>query len=86
MTRSKRSLAGKQGAHTTHSRHYGRDITEAARDKFNQGFLDAVDPDRTLPEVERHRRAEHAKKAYFTKLARKSAQARARRAGGGGRG
>jgi hypothetical protein len=31
-----------------------------------------------LPEAERLRRAEHAKKRYFTALARKSAQARSR--------
>jgi hypothetical protein len=41
-------------------------------------FLDEVDPNRTLPEPERLRRAEHARSAYFTKLALKSVQARAR--------
>jgi hypothetical protein len=39
-------------------------------------LIDEVDPDRELPEAERFRRAEHAKKAYFTRLALKSAQAR----------
>jgi hypothetical protein len=43
-------------------------------------FIDQVDPDRTLPEAERLRRAEHARSAYFTGLALKSAQARRRRA------
>jgi hypothetical protein len=42
-------------------------------------FLDEVDPDRVLPEAERLRRAEHARSAYFSKLALKSAQARRRR-------
>ena len=40
---------------------------------------DEVDPDRTLRSAERARRAEHAKKAYFTRLALKSAQARRKR-------
>jgi hypothetical protein len=39
-------------------------------------FLDEVDPDRILPEAERKRRADHARKAYFTRLALKSAAAR----------
>lgn len=37
-----------------------------------------VDPDKVLPEAERQRRAEAAKKAYFTRLALKSVQARRR--------
>jgi hypothetical protein len=44
-------------------------------------FEDEVDPARVLPESERQRRAEHAKTAYFTALAIKSAKARARRTG-----
>ena len=39
----------------------------------------AVDPEGVLPEAERIRRAEHARKAYFTRLALKSAQARRRK-------
>jgi hypothetical protein len=39
-------------------------------------FEDEVDPDRTLPSDERVRRADQAKKAYFTRLALRSAQAR----------
>jgi hypothetical protein len=35
-----------------------------------------VDPDGTLPLAERARRAEHARKAYFAELARKSVKAR----------
>ncbi|CAN5898656.1 hypothetical protein BH23ACT5_BH23ACT5_10360 [soil metagenome] len=42
-------------------------------------FEDQVDPDRVLLPAERARRAEHAKKAYFTRLALKSAQARGKR-------
>jgi hypothetical protein len=42
-------------------------------------FEDQVDPHRVLPNAERQRRAEQAKKAYFTRLALKSVQARRRR-------
>jgi hypothetical protein len=38
-----------------------------------------VDPEGKLPEDERRRRAESAKKAYFLGLAMKSAKARRRR-------
>ncbi len=54
--------------------------TAAARDAFARRFEDQVDPDRTLPPAERRRRAEHARKAYFQRLALKSAQARRARA------
>lgn len=46
------------------------------RARMEQRFLDEVDPDRTLPEAERNRRAASARKAYFTRLAYKSARAR----------
>lgn len=42
-------------------------------------FEDQVDPERTLTPGERARRAEHARKAYFARLALKSAKARAAR-------
>jgi hypothetical protein len=42
-------------------------------------FEREVDPDGTLPIAERVKRAEHARKAYFLDLARKSAIARRRR-------
>ena len=70
------SLLGRVGAHNAHSRHDSRDLTANARAAFLETFLDQVDPNRELPEAERRRRAEHAKKAYFGKLALKSAQVR----------
>jgi hypothetical protein len=63
-------------AHVLHSKYDSRELTRPARDKFNQRFLDEVDPERVLSEAERERRAEHARKAYFTGLALKSAVAR----------
>ncbi len=47
-----------------------------ARRAFNQRFLDQVDPDRHLPDRERQRRAEAARRAYFTRLAYLSARSR----------
>jgi hypothetical protein len=62
--------------HILHSKYDSKELTQPARDKFNQRFLDQVDPERVLPEAERQRRAEQARKAYFTRLALKSAVAR----------
>jgi hypothetical protein len=74
-----RSLIARQGAYTLHARYDSRELTQAARDKFLERFIDDVDPNRELPEHERLRRAESLKKAYFPGLARKSAAARAQR-------
>ena len=73
------ALYGRIGAHALHAAHDSRQTTKAAREKFLGRFLDEVDPERTLPEAERLRRAEHARKAYFARLALKSAQTRAKR-------
>jgi hypothetical protein len=77
-----RSLVSTIGAHALHSQYDSRELTASARAKFDQRFLDEVDPDRVLPEPERVRRADHARKAYFAKLAYMSAKARAARKAG----
>lgn len=69
-------MRARLAAHTLHSQYDSRDLTANARAKFLERFVDQVDPDRTLPEAERLRRAESARKAYFTQLAYKSARAR----------
>ncbi|AXO25807.1 hypothetical protein BB734_07635 [Mycobacterium avium subsp. hominissuis] len=56
--------------------------TANARKAMLDKFEHQVDPDGTLPAAERARRAEHARKAHFKRLALKSARARRRRAGG----
>ena len=69
-------------AYTLHSKFDPRETTRAARAAFEDRFVREVDPDRTLPEAERQRRAAAARKAYFTRLAYLSAKARrARRRG-----
>ena len=67
-------------AHTTHSRHDSRRLTERAREQFHAKFIDEVDPNRLLPEDERLRRADHAMKAHLARIALKSARSRAKTA------
>lgn len=67
---------GKIGAHTLHSRHDSRELTAPAREAFLRKFETEVDPDETLPPEERERRATHARKAYFARLALASVRAR----------
>lgn len=75
------SLRGRLAAYSLHAKVDSRAQTQAARDAFYRTFLDQVDPDRTLPEEERYRRAEAARRAYYLRLALKSVQSRqARRA------
>jgi hypothetical protein len=76
MADSLKSLRGRAGAHALHSRYDSRSLSQPARDAFMARFEREVDPDDVLPPAERARRAEHARKAYFTKLALKSARAR----------
>lgn len=52
---------------------------DKAREAFDARFEREVDPDGTLSPQERARRAAHARKAYFARLALKSAQARRKR-------
>lgn len=53
-----------------------RAVLVKAQDAFLSRFEKQVDPEGTLPPKERAFRAAHARKAYFTKLALKSAQSR----------
>jgi len=59
-------------ARTLHSKYDSRDLTANARSAFMGQFEDQVDPNRELPEAERIRRAQHARSAYFTRLALES--------------
>jgi hypothetical protein len=79
-TPSERSRRARLGAYTLHSRHDSRKTTAKARATFLSRFEREVDPDGILSPEERSRRAEYAKKAYFTRLAQKSARSRRMRA------
>jgi hypothetical protein len=50
--------------------------TRPAREAFLRRFEQEVDPGGTLPPDERHRRAEHAKRAYMLRLAKRAVAAR----------
>lgn len=76
---AQRSLLARSGAYAQHAKHDVRDTTRAARDAFLRRFENEVDPRRELPEAERTRRALAARKAHMSRLALRSAKARARR-------
>jgi hypothetical protein len=79
LTASERSMLGRIGAYTAHSRHGGLEMTRAAREAFRSKFEREVDPEGVLDPVERARRAEMARQAHFAHLAYLSAVARRRR-------
>ena len=79
LSATERTLRARVAAYSLHSQRDSRALTKNARVAFNQKFLDQVDPERTLAQGERDRRAAAARKAHFTRLALKSAQARRRR-------
>jgi hypothetical protein len=64
------ALRGRIGAYRLHATHDPRETTQKARETFLARFEREVDPDGTLPEAERLRRAEYARRAYFARLAR----------------
>ena len=77
MPQSRRQLLGSIGAHESWARTTDFPARTAhARAAFLDRFEREVDPDGTLPPAERAIRAEHARKAYFKRLALKSAEAR----------
>jgi hypothetical protein len=78
---SERSLRARIAAHTRWSRSDPVAGTAAARAAFLDRFEREVDPDGLLSNAERARRAASLRKAYFTRLALKSARSRARRTG-----
>ena len=80
LTPAERSLHARIAAHAMHARNDPRETTAAGRKAFLSRFEAEVDPDRVLPAAERQRRAEHARKSYFARLALLSAKARRRAA------
>ena len=72
------ALLGRIGAYRLHATHDPRETTARARATFLERFEREVDPDGTLPEHERRRRAEYARKAHFARLALASARARSK--------
>lgn len=81
LSPAQRSQRARIAAHAMHATHDSTATSAAGRAAFDERFSREVDPDGVLPVEERERRAGHARKAYFTKLALKSSKARSRRAG-----
>jgi hypothetical protein len=59
-----------------HAQHDSRETTRRGREAFLARFERQVDPGGVLSPAERARRAESAKRAHFTRLAIRSAEAR----------
>src|SRR5262252_11230281 len=81
LTPEQRRQRARLGAYSQQATYDTRETTRAARAAFNQRFIDQVDPDRTLSERERTRRALAARRAYFAGLALRSAIARGKKSG-----
>ena len=81
-TNTERTLRARIAAHESWARTSDRAArTEKARDALLTKFDRLVDPDGLLSPEERAYRAAQARKAHYTRLALKSAQARRRRGG-----
>lgn len=76
---AQRSQIGRLGAYAVHAKYDSKEITKPARTAFLARFEREVDPESKLPADERRRRAGYAKRAYFSRLALKSAKVRAAR-------
>ncbi len=80
LTPAERVMRARLAAHSLHARIADPAAhTAPARRAFLDRFEREVDPEGLLPLSERQRRAEHARKAYFARLALSSARARRER-------
>ena len=82
MTPTERSLRARIGGFALAAQRNPQEYTVAARRAFFAKFEREVDPAGALPPTERQRRAEAARRAYFLKLALKSAIARRKKKSG----
>lgn len=80
LTPAERSLRAQIAAHESWAHTIDRPARTAnARKAMLDKFETQVDPEGKLSPAERAKRAEHARKAHFKRLALKSARARRRR-------
>lgn len=80
LTPEQRALRSRLAAYQLHATHDPKETTKKAREAYAARFEREVDPDGVLSPEERARRADAARRAYFTRLALRSSRAR-RRAG-----
>lgn len=69
MNASQRKLRARLGGLTTASRHDMKRIARTGQDGLLRKFEREVDPEGVLPEDERRRRAEAARRAHMTRMA-----------------
>jgi hypothetical protein len=82
-TAAQRSMRARIAALSLHASRDSRELTAPARQAFLvKKFEDEVDINRSLPEPERRRRADLARRAYFARLALRSSKVRAARKAG----
>lgn len=83
LTPAERSQRARLGILTRLATSDPRAMTANARKAANDRFVDAVDPDRLLPEEERARRADAARRAHMSALSLRAAikRRKAREAG-----
>lgn len=79
LTPEQRTQRARIAAHTRWAHEDPKAQAAIAREGFLKRFLDEVDPDRVLPELERNRRANSALRAHMQRLALASSKARAKR-------
>ena len=75
-TAAERGLRARLAAYAMHAQHDSRLTSANGRAAFFAKFEREVDPDGQLDVEERHRRAELARRAYFTRLSMAAAKAR----------
>lgn len=76
LTPEEAVLRGRLGGLRRSALYDGRDMTAKAREAMRDKFIAEVDPDLKLPEAERLRRAEAARKAHYARLTLMAARAR----------
>ena len=83
LSPSERTSRARLAAYEMHSRHDPLETTAKARATFIASFQDKVDPDHILPLRERARRAEAARKAFYTRASLKARRLRREQGNGG---
>jgi hypothetical protein len=73
---TERVLRARAAAHAKHAKYDANAAMDKARAAFLARFDRQADPDGVLPVVERQRRAQQLRSAYFARLALASAKAR----------
>jgi hypothetical protein len=80
LSPAERSMRARVAAYALHAQRDSRELTAKARSAAWQKYLDEVDPDGSLPEPERIRRAESLRKSRLLAASLKAAVARRRKA------